>query len=160
MITILPTGGEGLKDKRGTHFGTTGSSGPFAASIASFHLAVHRHHLQPGSRPIDRRLFPREALKSRNSFVRTPIPPKSQQTPLISQEPLSEAVGAAEIGGDGMEEEIRTGNSMVTAVFRPYATVSVAVEAGHGFLGEEGEGFLEDCFWRNSAMGPLLASSD
>ena len=98
MITILPTGGEGLKETQGTHFGTTGSSGPFAASIASFHLAVHRHHLQPGSRPIDRKLFPREALKSRNSFVRTPISPKSQETPLISQEPLSEAVGAAERG--------------------------------------------------------------
>ena len=55
-----------------THFGTTGSSRPFAASTASFHRAVHRHHLQPGSRPIDRRLLPREALKSRNSFVRTP----------------------------------------------------------------------------------------
>lgn len=33
---------------------------------------------------------------------------------------------------------------MVTAVFRPYATVSVAVEARHGFLGEEGEGLFED----------------
>ena len=61
--------GEGIL---GTYFGTTGSSGPFAASTASFHLAVQRHHLQPGSRPIERRLFPREAEKSRNSFVRTP----------------------------------------------------------------------------------------
>ena len=61
------------KTRKGTYLGTTGSSCPFAASIASFHLAVHRHHLQPGSRPIDLRLLPRDALKSRNSFVRTPV---------------------------------------------------------------------------------------
>lgn len=61
------------ESRRETHLGTTGSSLPFAASIASFHLAVHRHHLQPGSRPIDLRLLPREALKSRNSLVRTPV---------------------------------------------------------------------------------------
>ena len=59
-----------------------------------------------------------------------------------------------------MEREIRTGNGMVTAVFGPYATVSVAVEARHGFLGEEGEGLLEDCFRRKRAMGTLSASSD
>ena len=57
------------------YFGTTGSSFPFAASIASFHLAVHKHHLQPGSSPIDLRLLPREAEKSRNSFVKTPSKP-------------------------------------------------------------------------------------
>ncbi len=62
--------GEGLAEC--THFGTTGSSLLFAASIASFHRAVHRHHLQPGSRPMLRRLLPREAEKSRNSLVRTP----------------------------------------------------------------------------------------
>ena len=85
VITILPAGGKGLKKNWGTHFGTTGSSGPFAASIASFHLAVHRHHLQPGSRPIDRKLFPREALKSRNSFVRTPISPKNETSPALAK---------------------------------------------------------------------------
>ena len=52
--------------------GTTGSSFPLAASMASFHLAVHKHHLQPDSSPILRRLLPREAEKSRNSLVRTP----------------------------------------------------------------------------------------
>ena len=56
-----------------------------------------------------------------------------------------------------MELAIRTGNGMVTAVFGADATVSVAVEAGHGFLGEEGEGFLEDCFRRKRT---LLASFD
>ena len=57
------------------------------------------------------------------------------------------------------ELEIRTGNGVVTAVFGPYATVSVAVEARHGLLGEEGEGFLEDCFRWKRAMGTLSASS-
>lgn len=56
-----------------TYLGTTGSSSPFLASAASFHRAVQRHHLQPGSRPILRRLLPREAEKSRNSRVRRPI---------------------------------------------------------------------------------------
>jgi len=51
------------------HLGTTGSSEPLAASMASFHRAVHRHHLQPGSSPMLRRLLPREAEKSRNSRV-------------------------------------------------------------------------------------------
>ena len=51
-----------------------------------------------------------------------------------------------------MKLEIRTGNGMVTAVFRPYTTVSIAVEARHGFLREEGEGLLEDCFRRKRAM--------
>ena len=41
---------------------------------------------------------------------------------------------------------------MVTAVFRPYTTVSIAVEARHGLLREEGEGFLEDCFRRKRAV--------
>ena len=39
----------------------------------------------------------------------------------------------------------RTRNSMVAAVFSAHATVAVAIEAGHGFLGEEGEGLFEDC---------------
>lgn len=33
---------------------------------------------------------------------------------------------------------------MVARVFGADAAVAVAVEAGHGFLGEEGEGLLED----------------
>ena len=37
---------------------------------------------------------------------------------------------------------------MIAAVFLAHAAVAVAVEAGHGFLGEEGEGLFEDC-WRN-----------
>ena len=38
---------------------------------------------------------------------------------------------------------------MVAAVVGADAAVAVAVEARHGGLGEEGEGFLEDCwfFW-------------
>lgn len=60
------------------YFGTTGSLSSFAASIASLHLAVQRHHLHPGSSPIDRRLLPREAEKSRNSFVRTPASERSE----------------------------------------------------------------------------------
>ena len=51
------------------YFGTTGSSSLFAASMASFHLAVHKHHLQPGVKPIDLKLLPREAEKSKNSRV-------------------------------------------------------------------------------------------
>ena len=62
-------------------------------------------------------------------------------------------MGAAGGGRDGTELEIRTGNGMVTAVFRPYATVSVAVEARHGPLGEEGEGFLEDCLSAEESNG-------
>ena len=33
-----------------------------------------------------------------------------------------------------------------TAIFRPSAAVAVAVEARHGRLGEEGEGFAEDFY--------------
>ena len=54
-----------------TYLGTTGSFSSFAASIASFHLVVHRHHLQPPVRPIVRRSLPREAENSRNSSVTT-----------------------------------------------------------------------------------------
>lgn len=56
-----------------SHFGTTGSSSAFLASTASFHRVVQRHHLQPGWRPMLRRLLPREAEKSRNSCVRIPV---------------------------------------------------------------------------------------
>ena len=67
-----------IDSKRGVgglkaYFGTTGSSFVLAASMASFHRAVHKHHLQPSFSPgTERRLFPREALKSRNSLVRRP----------------------------------------------------------------------------------------
>lgn len=40
--------------------------------------------------------------------------------------------------------ERRTGDGVVACVFGADAAVAVAVEAGHGFLGEEGEGLLED----------------
>ncbi len=49
-------------------------------------------------------------------------------------------------GGGSSRDGARTGNSMVSGVFGPDATVAVAVEAGHGFLGEEGEGLFEDCW--------------
>ena len=78
--TIKPKKREGGRRGERTgkaYFGTTGSLSPFAASIASLHLAVQRHHLHPGSSPIDRRLLPREAEKSRNSFVRTPASERS-----------------------------------------------------------------------------------
>ena len=139
----LPTRNETKRDKGtqggSTHFGTTGSSRPLAASTASFHRAVHRHHLQPGSRPIDRRLLPREALKSRNSFVRTPA---GREGICGQRRCLATEVGGAERdGGDGR----RTGDGVVAAIFGAHATVAVAVVARHGLLGEEGEGLLEDC---------------
>ena len=57
-----------------TYFGTTGSSGVFAASMASFQRLVHRHHLQPPFMPgIPRRSLPREAENSRNSSVTTAV---------------------------------------------------------------------------------------
>ena len=53
------------------YFGTTGSESDLRAFRASFHLAAHRHHLQPAVRPAARRLFPRDDVKSRNSSVTT-----------------------------------------------------------------------------------------
>lgn len=56
-------------------FGTTSllsfdpSGNPFEYSNASLHLPAQRHHLQPPVNPIERRLFPREAEKSRNWSV-------------------------------------------------------------------------------------------
>jgi len=52
-----------------THLGTTRSSSPFLASNASRQRLTQRHHLQPPLRPIERRSFPREAEKLRNSSV-------------------------------------------------------------------------------------------
>lgn len=67
----MEAGGKGSLSM--THLGTTGSSSPFLALTASFHRAVQRHHLHPGSRPMLRKLLPREAEKSRNSRVRRPV---------------------------------------------------------------------------------------
>ena len=39
-----------------------------------------------------------------------------------------------------------TSNGVVASVFRAGATVAIAVKAGHGRLGEEGEGFFENCW--------------
>ena len=52
-----------------TYFGTTGSSGPLAACIASLHRFTQRHHLHPPLSPMMRRSLPREAEKARNSSV-------------------------------------------------------------------------------------------
>ena len=38
-----------------------------------------------------------------------------------------------------------TSNGVVASVFGAGTTVAITVEAGHGGLGEEGEGFFEDC---------------
>ena len=73
-----------------------------------------------------RRLLPLEALKSRNSFVSWPI-------------------GGGQRGRRGGREEGRyTGHGMVPTILGSDAAVAVAVEARHGRLGEEGEGFFED----------------
>ena len=45
--------------------------------------------------------------------------------------------------GEGEKREKR-GEETYTAIFRPGTTVAVAVEARHGRLGEEGQGFAED----------------
>ncbi len=42
-------------------------------------------------------------------------------------------------------ERVRTGNGMIPLVLRSGSTVTVAVEARHGFLGEERERFFVDC---------------
>ena len=113
------------------HLGTTGSSGPLAASIASFHLAVHKHHLHPGSSPISLKLLPREALKSRNSFVTWPV--------------LSSVFGGFLLTWTGQyEDRLLTSYGMIAPIFRSDTAISIAVEACHGRLGEEGEGLLED----------------
>lgn len=62
-----------VSESQKTYLGTIGSSSLLRASAASFHRDVQRHHLQPGSSPMLRRLLPREAEKSRNSRVRTPV---------------------------------------------------------------------------------------
>ena len=45
----------------------------------------------------------------------------------------------------GWKEGKCTSNGMISTVLRSDSAISVAVEARQGFLGEEGEGFLEDC---------------
>lgn len=55
----------------GTTFCVAGSSlVSLAWSSASFQRDAQRHHLQPAVRPIERRLLPREAEKSRKESVR------------------------------------------------------------------------------------------
>jgi hypothetical protein len=54
-------------------FGTSPSCGEdwvLENSRASFQRAAQRHHLQPAVRPMERRLLPREAVKSRKGSVR------------------------------------------------------------------------------------------
>ena len=40
---------------------------------------------------------------------------------------------------------MRTGNGMISYVFRTNSAVAISVETRHGLLGEEGEGLFEDC---------------
>jgi hypothetical protein len=48
---------------------------------------------------------------------------------------------------------IGTGNGMIPSIFRTDSAVAVSIETGHGLLGEEGEGFFEDCILvQQSAM--------
>jgi len=56
--------------------------------------------------------------------------------------------GGEREGGEGR----RTGDGVVAAVFGADAAVAVAVEAGHWFLGEEGEGFFEDWIGGGGAL--------
>ena len=61
------------------------------------------------------------------------------RTPASGQELVS--------GGAGYRAEKNprhTRNSVIPIVFLAHTTVAVAVEAGHGLLGEEGEGLFED----------------
>ena len=44
-----------------------------------------------------------------------------------------------------IREGYRTSNGMISSVLRSNSAVSIAVEARHGFLGEESERFLQDC---------------
>ena len=125
-----------------TYLGTTGSSSPFAASIASFHLAVHKHHLQPSVKPMSRRLFPREAEKSRNLSVTTPSITVRQPQQLEQDGYWREREGGKRQGVG--REEGGTCNGMIALVLGPDTTVAVAVETGHWFLGEETEGLFED----------------
>ena len=84
-----------------------------------------------------RRLLPLLAEKSRNSFVRTPIPlPKS-------------VIHLGEGSGEG--RGVGTGNGVIASIFRTDSAISVAVESRHGFLGEETEGFFEDCSGKKRA---------
>lgn len=59
----------------------------------------------------------------------------------------------------GRTERSRTSNCMVTSIFRTHSAIAISVEACHGFLGEEGEGLLEDCKSRHivSAMWSMIS---
>lgn len=46
--------------------------------------------------------------------------------------------------GGRREERELTGNGVIPTIFRPSATIAVAVEARHGRLGEERQRLLED----------------
>ena len=43
-----------------------------------------------------------------------------------------------------MMDKKRTGNCVISSIFGSYTTISIAVEAGHGLLGEEGKRLLVD----------------
>lgn len=64
--------------------------------------------------------------------MRTPVPKKALAVMLIAKD-------------SGGRDGTRTSNGMVSAIFGTDATVTVTVEARHGFLGEEGERLFEDC---------------
>lgn len=49
------------------------------------------------------------------------------------------------------DDNERTSYSVISTVFWTDSAISISVEACHGLLGEEGEGFLEDCMRRISA---------
>ena len=49
---------------------------------------------------------------------------------------------------------------MVTVVFRTRATVSVAIKASEWLLGEEGEGFLENCRTFMSACDGWISAAE
>jgi len=134
--------------KEKPYFGTTGSSSPFLASTASFHLDVHKHHLHPPVKPILRRSFPLEAEKSRNSSVTTAVSPH-RSAPCQRHE----ATTHSSRQDTRKERERRTGNGMIPAVLGAGPTVAVSVEARHRFLREEGEGFLVDC------SSPIISSA-
>ncbi len=78
------------------------------------------------------------------------LPPRRAQTPLAPRlQP--DAPQVVPPGGGEVEEFLgqKAGHGVVAGVLGADAAVAVAVEAGHGRLGEESEGLFEDCRVRN-----------
>lgn len=82
--------------------------------------------MQPAVKPMERRLLPREAEKSRKGSVRV----------TENEYQLSPRLERRRIGG--------TGDRVVSAVIWSNVAVAIAVETRHGFLAEEPKGLLED----------------